>query len=218
MTFYHHARGYVAITAAAVTVPPSSDGQHPPGQHLVGMGLFLAERDERRRWRFARRAHAIPAGAPESALLDWAAQRLPDDATPIGWNVDHGLVPLLLDAAAGAPATVACAFVRRLHALLEGGVVDMSLWHGGASAPPLTGIAGDMAIHAPAWKADALMGAWSIGNIDQLRRDLADEAMAIWRVFVRTADLTGLDAEAATDAWVLRRHRMNAVARAGEAR
>ncbi|WP_375271098.1 hypothetical protein [Sphingomonas sp.] len=218
MTFYHHARGYVAITAAAITVPPSGDGRHPPGQHLVGIGMFLAERGGKRRWRFARRSQAIPAGTPESVLLDWAAQRLPDDATPIGWNVDHGLVPLLLDAAAGAPAAVACTFVRSLHGLLGRGVVDMSLWHGGAGAPPLTRVAADMAIHAPARKADALMGAWSIGNVDQLRRDLADEAMAIWRVFVRTAGLTGLDAEAATDAWVLRRQRMNAVARTGEAR
>lgn len=55
------------------------------------------------------------------------------------------------------------------------------------------------------------MAAWGIGDVDQIRRDLADEAMAIWRVFVRTAGLSGLDVEAATDAWVLRRQRMNAV-------
>ena len=218
MTFYHHARGYVAITAASLTIPPSDDGQHAPGQHLVGIGLFLAERDGKRRWRFARRAHAIAAGTPESVLLDWAAERLPVDATAIGWNVDHKLVTSLLDAAADAPSAVACNFVRRLHALLGRGVVDMSLWNGGAGAPPLVGIAADMAIHAPTWEADALMGAWAIGNVDQLRRDLADEAMAIWRVFVRTCGLTGLDAEAATDAWVLRRQRMNAVARTGETR
>lgn len=205
MTIHHNVRGYVAITIASVTVPPSDDGRHPPGQHLAGMGLFLANRDDKDRWRFARRAHSIAAGTPESVLLDWAAERLPASSMPIGWNIDHHLVPLLLDAAASAPAAVACTFVRRLHALLGGGVVDMSLWHGGTGAPPLADIAADMAISAPTREADALMGAWAIGDVDPLRRDLADEAMAIWRIFVRTGGLTGLDAEAATDAWVLRR-------------
>ena len=211
MTIHHNARGYVAITAASVTVPPSEDGRHPPGLHLIGIGLFLAELDEKGRWRFARRAHAIAAGTPESMLLDWAADRLPADATPIGWNIDHYLVPSLLDAAETAPATIACMFVRRLHALLGRGVVDMSLWHGGAGAPALADVATDMAIHAPAREADAIMGAWAIGDVDHLRRDLADEAMAIWRIFARTCGATDLDAEAATDAWVLRRERMNAV-------
>jgi hypothetical protein len=211
MTSYRHLQSYIAITAASVDIPASGNGRHPPGRHLIGLGLFLAEGDGKRRWRFARRAHAIPAGAPESTLLDWASKRLPEAATPIGWSVDHGLVPLLLDATECAPPVVACNFARRLHALLVSGVVDLSLRNGGVGAPPLADIAADMAIHAPSWNADAVMAAWGIGDVNQIRRDLADEAMAIWRVFVRTAGLSGMDVEAATDAWVLRRQRMNAV-------
>lgn len=202
---------YVAITAAAVTIPASSDGLHPSGKHLVGIGLFIAERSRKGVWRFARRAHAIPAGTPESILLGWATSRLPSNATAIGWGVDHALIPLLLDAAATAPPILACDFLRRIHELFGVGPVDMSLGHGGAGALPLAGIAADMAIHAPTWSEDALTSAWATGDVDPLRRDLADEAMAIWRVFLRTAGVTGLDAEEATDAWVLRRQRMNAV-------
>lgn len=218
MTSYCHSQSYIAITAASVDIPASGERRHPPGQHLIGLGLFIAERDAKHRWRFARRAHAIPAGAPESTLLDWASKRLPEAATPIGWSVDHELVPLLLNATECAPPIIACDFARRLHALLVSGVVDLSLRNGGAGALPLADIAADMAIHAPSWNADAVMAAWGMGDVDQIRRGLADEAMAIWRVFIRTAGLSGMDVEAATDAWVLRRQRMNAVERVSRVR
>ncbi|HEX8486773.1 hypothetical protein [Sphingomonas sp.] len=91
----------------------------------------------------------------------------------------------------------------------------MALGHGGAGAPTLANVGADMAIYAPIWNVDAVTGAWSVGAIDQFRRDLADEALAIWRVFVRTAGASGMDAEAATDAWILRRQHMNGVAQAG---
>lgn len=206
---------YIAVTAATVSMPASIDGVHAAGQHLIGIALFIAERDRWGRWRFARRARAISAGETVGALLDWAAARLPEEAMLIGWNVDHGLVPGLLDAAATAPPTVAHRFLGGLLPLLTGGVVDMALGHGGAGAPTLAAIAADMAIYAPTWNVDATAGAWAIGEVGQLRRDLADEALAIWRTFVRSAGVSGLGAEAATDAWVLRRHRMNAVAPTG---
>ncbi len=206
---------YIAVTAATVAMPASTDGVHAAGQHLIGLALFIAERDRKGRWRFARRVHAIPAGESEGALLEWAAARLPREAIIIGWNVDRRLVPSLLDAAATAPPTIAQRFIGRLFRLLSGGVVDIALGHGGAGAPTLAAVAADMAIYAPAWNVDAVAGAWAVGAIDQLRRDLADEALALWRIFVRSAGVTGLGAEAATDAWVLRRQRMNAMAPSG---
>jgi len=207
-------RIYVAVTAATVAVPASSGGIHPAGWHLVGIALYIAERDHAGHWRFARRAHAIPAGEPESALLDWATARLPDGAILIGWHVDHMLVPALLDAAATAPPTIAQRFIAQLHRVLRGGVVDVALKYGGAGAPPLAVVATDMAIYAPAWDADKVIGAWAIGSVDQLRHDLADEALALWRIFVRTAGVAGLKAEAQTDAWVLRRQGLRVVDRA----
>ena len=206
---------YIAFTAATVPMPASIDGVHAAGQHLIGIALFIAERDRKGRWRFARRAHAIPAGEAEGTLFEWVAARLPGEAMLIGWNVDHCLVPALLDAAATAPPAVANRFLERLSHLMTGGVVDVALGRGGAGAPTLAEVASDMAIYAPAWSIDATAGAWAIGAVDQLRRDLADEALAIWRTFVRSAGMSGLGAEAATDAWVLRRQRMNAVARTG---
>ena len=206
---------YIAVTAATVAMPVSIDGIHAASQHLVGLAMFIAERDRKGRWRFARRVHAIPAGESEGALLEWATARLPREAVLIGWNVDHRLVPTLLDAAATAPPTITERFIGRLLPLLSGGVVDIALGHGGAGAPTLAAVAADMAIYAPAWNVDAVAGAWAVGAIDQLRRDLADEALAIWRIFVRSAGVSGLGAEGATDAWVLRRQRMNAVAPSG---
>jgi hypothetical protein len=208
---------YIAVTAATVAMPASTDGVYAADRHLIGIALFIAERDPKGRWRFARRAYAIAAGETEGALLDWAAARLPSEAMLIGWNVDHGLVPALLDAAATAPPTIAHRFLCRLLPLLTGGVVDIALAHGGAGAPTLATVAADMAIYAPTWTVDGTTGAWAVGAVDQLRRHLGDEALAIWRTFVRTAGVTGLSAEAATDAWVLRRQRMNALTRTDSA-
>lgn len=202
---------YLAVTAATVNMPASNDGIHAAGKHLIGIALFIAERDRNDRWRFGRRAHAISAGEAEGVLLDWAAARLPGEAMLIGWNADHELVPALLNAAATAPPTVAHRFLERLSRLLTGGVIDIALEHGGAGAPTLAEVATNMAIYAPAWNIDAITAAWAIGDVDQLRRDLADEVLAIWRTFVRSAGVSGLGAEGATDAWALRRQRMNEV-------
>jgi hypothetical protein len=206
---------YVAVTTATVPMLASLNGTHAAGEHLIGIAIFIAERDDKGRWRFARRAHAIRAGEAEGTLLEWAVARLPGEAMLIGWNVDHCLVPALLDAAATAPPAVGHRFLERLHLLLTGGVVDMALQHGGAGAPAFAEVAKDMAIYAPAWNIDAMTGDWAVGATDRLRRDLADEALAIWRTFVRAASVSGLEAEAATDAWVLRRWRMNAVVPTG---
>lgn len=201
---------WVAMTAATVPVPASIDGRYPAERHLIGIGMFIA-RHEDGRWRFARRVQAIPAGVPEAAVLENIADRLPAMGTLIGWHIDHGLMPMLLDAAATAPPIVAHHFLGRLHRLLRGGTVDLALGQGMAS---LATIAADMAIRAPEWDADTLAGDWASGRTEGLRHDLADEAIAIWRVFVRSAGLAGLDAEAATDAWVAQRRRLRVVKRA----
>lgn len=209
---------YVTVTVASVAIPGSRDGVHPPSRQMIGIGLLIAKRRGRQPWRFVRRAKAIAAGEPESRLLEWVARRLPTDATMIGWNVDHAMIPVLLDAAASSPPLVAHHFVGRLHSLLRRGAVDMSLAHGGAGAPPLAAIAADMAIYAPEWCEQATISAWSTGLIDQLRHDLADEALALWRVFVRSAGLAGINAEAATDEWIDKDRRPCRVVRARSAR
>lgn len=201
----------VAMTAATVPVPASRDGRYSAERHLIGIGLLIA-RHEDGRWRFACRVEAIPAGEPEAALLENIADRLPAEGTLIGWHVDHALIPSLLEAAATAPPIVAHHFLGRLHRLLRGGVVDLALGYGTA---PLATIAADMAIRAPDWNADAESGAWASGRHETLRHDLADEAMAIWRVFVRSAGLTGVDAEAATEVWAAQRKHLRVVKRMG---
>ncbi|WP_394440064.1 hypothetical protein ACGGKE_03490 [Sphingobium naphthae] len=205
---------YVAMTAVMVAIPPSAGGAYPPGRSLVGLSLFVATQYDFERWRFAHHGRMVLAGESEAPLLEWVADLLPADAILIGWNVDHALVPLLLDAAETAPPMIAHHFLARLHRLLRGGIVDLSLPHGGAGAPPLATVAEEMAIRSPKLDREIVLSAWATGRTDQLGHDLADEALAIWRVFVRTAGLAGIGAEAATDDWMRRRKRMRVVTRA----
>lgn len=194
---------FAALAAISVAVPASTNGRHPADRQLVGIGLMIAERGDDG-WRFRRRAAALAAGEPEATLLQWAASELPAAGMLIGWGVDHALLPVLLRTAAGAAPDVATRFLSRLHPLLTGGAVDLAIEHGGAGAPSLEEVAAGMAIYAPSWNAEVLLGRWGIGDTLRLQRDVADEALAIWRVFVRSAGMGGLGAEAATDAWVRR--------------
>ena len=209
-----HTHSWTAMTAATIPVPASNTRLHRPERHLIGVGIFNA-RYQQGRWRLSRHALAIPAGRPEGALLHGIASRLPADSVLIGWNVDQVLMPTRLNAAATALPVVAMGFLEPLCRLVRGGVVDLALGHGAAS---LATIAADQAIYAPAWDAEANIDDWAAGHVDRLRRDLADEALAIWTLFVRCAGLTGIDAEAATDAWVARRRALRLVTRTDSAR
>lgn len=191
---------WTAMTAVTIPVPASINRHRGARRHLVGIGLFNA-RCDRGKWRFSRYAYATPAGHPGGALLHDTVSRLPVDSTLIGWNIDRTLMPALLKAAATAPPIVASSFLVSLHRLVRGGVVDLALGNGSV---PLATFAADQAIYAPTWNTDVNIDDWAAGWVDRLRHDLADEALAIWRVFVRSAGLPGIDAEAATDAWVAR--------------
>lgn len=191
---------WVALSAATVTVPASADGNYPTERLLVGFGQFVARRSGTH-WTFRRRAHAIAAGTSEAILLERMADRLPNAATVIGWKVDQVLRPTLLGAAATAPPLVAHYAAARLHRLFRGGAVDLAYGRRAVGSSTLSALAADMAIYAPAWNADAVFSAWATGLLNPLRRDLGDEAVALWRLFVRTAGVAGAEAESATDAW-----------------
>lgn len=140
---------------------------------------------------------------------------MPANALVIGWKIDQVVIPVLLNAAETAPPAIAHHFLARLHRLPRVGAVDLSLQHGGASAPSFTAMAAEMAIRSPDWNADVVLAKWAIGDVHQIRHDLADEALALWRVFVRMAGVAGIDAEAQTDEWVRQRKRMRVVTRTG---
>ena len=99
-------------------------------------------------------------------------------------------------------------FLTSLYRLVYGDLIDLALRHGAA---PLSVIATEQAIYAPAWDGETNIDDWAAGRVDRLRRDLGDEAFAIWRLAVRTAGLIGIDAEAATDAWATRRGKLSVV-------
>ena len=152
---------YVAMTAVMVAIPPSAGDTYPAGRQLIGLSFLVATQYDRDRWRFALHRRMVLAGESEAPLLEWTADLLPADAILIGWNVDHALVPLLLEAAETAPPVVAHHFLARLHRLLRGVVVDLSLPRGGAAAPPLAEVAKEMAIRSPKLDRETVLGAWA---------------------------------------------------------
>ncbi|AEG50657.1 hypothetical protein Sphch_3033 [Sphingobium chlorophenolicum L-1] len=195
---------FVSLTVAAVSIPAAAKSAAAPGTHLIGAGLFIATRDSSH-WRFSSEAAIIAAGEKEQNLLLWLADRLPLADTLIGWQIDHRLVPALLDAAAHADATIAHHFTLRLARALRHNVVDLAIDRGGAAASALWEVAGEAAIASPSMTANALLGNWSVGRLDLLRADFGAEALAIWLLFLRQAQTMGLDAEDETLAWMRRR-------------
>jgi hypothetical protein len=194
---------WIALTAVSVPMTASGNDTSLADRHLIGLGMFIA-RQSRDGWRFSRRARVVCAGEPEADVLAAIARDLPSGGTLIAWQLDHALVPSLLEAAASAPPVTARAFLQPLGQLLRGGAVDVALGHGGAGAPTLAAVATDMAIYAPTWNADAVLGGWACGRTAEIRWGLADEALAIWRVALRSSGVNGAGAEAATDAWTAR--------------
>ncbi|WP_156029005.1 hypothetical protein [Sphingobium sp. DC-2] len=195
---------YVSLTAAAVSIPAADSSNDLPATHLIGAGLLIATRDGSS-WHFSSEAATVAAGEKEQNLLLWLADRLPMADTLIGWQIDHRLVPALLDAAAHADATIAHHFMLRLGRALRNNVVDLAIDRGGAAAPALWEVAGEAAIASPGMTPAALLGNWGVGRLDVLRADLRAEALAIWLLFLRQAQMTGLEAEDATLAWMRRR-------------
>lgn len=191
---------FVALTALSVPIPGSSNGTYLQGRHLVGVGIVTA-RQQDRRWHFSRASLATGAGEPEATLLAALTRHLAEHGTLIGWQVDRQMMPTLLEAAQTAPPTVARDFLATLRQLTRGGVVDVALDHGGAAAGTLAAAAEEQAIYSPHWNADAVLASWGVGQLDTLRRDLADEAVALWRLFASGAPRTQhLAEEAITDA------------------
>jgi hypothetical protein len=205
---------FVAISIATVEVPPSPSITQP-GTHMVGVGLFIASR-KRDGWRFRSEAVTICAGQREEELLAWLADRLPNAGTAIGWQIDRRVVPALLDAAANAQPAIAHRLTARLAQVLRATVVDLAIEHGGAAAPPLREIAQDLAIASPTLAPDEIFNAWAFCTLETIRSDLATEALVLWEVFLRGAGLSGMEAEAATIAWMSRRRVVRPVSGAGD--
>ncbi|WP_129586413.1 hypothetical protein [Sphingomonas montana] len=189
------------MTAATIPVPPPRNAIHDSDTMLVGIGILMCWR-RKGRWRFAQHTHALQAGEPEFDLLDAVAAQLPPAGMLVGWNIARSLAPILLNVAATAPPACACGFLTRWQGLLKGGVFDMALPRGRAGFPTLATAAADWAIYAPTWRDEDIFSAWATGRTDPLRRDLADEALALWRMHVRAEGMARIDKAEATDAWV----------------
>ena len=199
---------FVALSAITVPVPASENPQYPADRQIVALGLLEAATREGKRWRFRNRAIAIGAGEQDEIFLQWLSQNLPEPATLISWQLDSHLMLDLMDAAATAMPTIAHRVMIRLSEVLRTGPVDLAIGHGGAAAAPLPDVAADNAIGCPTTAGQQRLSDWSWGEIDRLRADAADEALALWCLFLRKSHLSGLEAEAATDQWRRRRSRL----------
>lgn len=192
---------WVAMSATRFAMPANVE---PAIHRLGGIGLFVAEHDASGRWRFTHHTSAIAAGSTIDALLEHVADRLPPKATLIGWNVDSALVPMLLAETSHVSPVVAHHFTARLYRLLTGGAVDMALCHGGMGAAPIAKVACQTAIEPSLPDAGEIADARVRDDLSQVRATLSDEALVLWRMFIRSAGKADIDADAATEAWLKR--------------
>lgn len=70
-------------------------------------------------------------------------------------------------------------------------------------------------VAVPVIPDEALVSAWAFDRLDAVRGDLAAQAIGLWQCFLRHAQMSGLEAEEATIAWIDRQRSAEAAQRAG---
>lgn len=194
---------FVTLAVTTLDTPPAATGSLPAMSHLAAIGLLIAERNLDDQWRFALRRHAIGAGEGEDLLLAWATRTMPATGITLGWQLADAVVAPLLEASNEADPDIARAFLDNLTTLVTTPSIDLAIAHGGAAAPPLAGVAAAQSIDLVPMTTAEIESAWSFGDTDRLRADVAAHAIAACRLWLSKANGAGTDARAAFEAWAL---------------
>lgn len=194
---------FVSIAITTVDTPASTQGTLPAMTHVVAIGMLIAEHDAEDRWDFTLRHHAIGAGDSEDLLLAWAARVMPDTAIVIGWQLAEAIVMPLIEAGKDAEPEIARSFLDRLTTLVTTPSIDLAIPHGGAGASLLADVAAARGINVASLSDTEAESAWAFGNVDPLRADVAQRAIAAWRLWLAEANGAGAEALAAFEAWIL---------------
>lgn len=193
-----HTAHYTILSAATVETPASST--KPALTHLIGVGMLVAKRGQDGRWSFV--LDAATAEASEADVIGWLSDRLPmPPATVIGWQIGDRLLPALLDAVAHAEAPLAHRFASACARTFTSPCIDPALDHGGVAAPPLDQVAREAGFPIDTLDEAKRFNAWAFSSLDGVRRQLEQEAIALWRIWLEQG-CNHVDAIAATEAWL----------------
>ena len=192
-----HTARYVTLALSTVETPATATT--PVFTHIIGVAMFVAERDQQGDWSFM--LHVGVADESEAQLLEWAADLMPYPAIAIGWQVGDHLVPVLIDAIQQAEPTVAHYVASRLARLFSAPSIDLAIDHGGAGAPPFAEIAAKVGLAVPVMDEEQRFNAWAFSSLDPLRDQLTAEAIALWRLWLHQSG-EHPDAAIATADWL----------------
>lgn len=193
---------FVSLAITTVETPAATSGTTPPMTHVAAIGMLIAERDAEARWQFSLRRHAIVAEESEALPLAWAARAMPATGIVIGWQLADAIVMPLLEAGRDTEPNIARAFLDRLTTLVTTPSVDLAAMHGGASARAFADVAARHDIIIAPLSAAEIGSAWAFGNVDALRADVAQRAIATWRLWLAESNGTGAAALTAFETWV----------------
>lgn len=193
---------FVSLAITTLDTSAATAGSLPAMSHLAAIGMLIAERNPDDQWRFALRRHAIGAGEGEELLLAWATRAMPATGIVIGWQLADAVVTPLLEASNDADPDIARAFLDNLTTLVTTPSIDLAIAHGGAAAPPFAEVVAAQGINLVPLTTAEIESAWSFGDTDRLRADVAASAVAAWRLWLAEANGAGADARAAFEAWL----------------
>lgn len=171
---------YVTLSVATTETPASQNAAALT--HLVGCAMLIAERCANGGWSFDLRIATADNG--EAGLLEWLAVRLPDHATVIGWQIGERLTPILIDAIDQAEAPLGYDLASRCALTFTTPCIDLASDMGGVGAPPLADVAGRAGFTIEALDQDQLFTAWAFSSLDGVRRQLEQEVIALWRLWL----------------------------------
>ena len=193
---------FVSLAITTVETPAATEGRTPAMTHVVAIGMLIAERDSEDRWQFSLQRRAIGAGEGEALLLTWAARAMPATGIVICWQLADAIVMPLLEAGSDVEPEVARSFLDRLTALVTTPSVDLAIAHGGAAAPAFAAVAAGRGIDVTPLSYAEIESAWAFIDVDALRADVAQRAMAAWRLWLAESNGAGAAALKAFETWV----------------
>lgn len=192
---------FITLAVASVGIDTNQHGTHAAVSHLAAIAVLVADRDGAGSWSFSLNRRGVAAGEGEDTLLLWSLNILPTTGTVIGWQLADRIVAPLLDAGTTGDPELGRAFLDRLTSLVSAPSVDLAIAHGGVSAPPLTEAAARHGIDAPPTDPAAVASAWGFGERRWLRDVVAEEAVAVWRLWLAESNGMAAEASAAFEAW-----------------
>lgn len=191
---------FITLVAPARTLHCCATRPGTSTPEFFGFALVIARRDEHGTWSIRIEDAVISPELTKEQALERLADMLPDAPVFIGWELGRMTVEPLLDLARGLDEPLRHHLTGRLARAMRGLVVDMALDRSdtvasqrGSGSKPIGSVLAGPVSHQ---RYHDLTSGVEI----KVRRALRDEALAIWRYWLRSAPAGGEGALAATQA------------------